>query len=175
MRLQSKRGRCALEARVVSIRRSRELRGRFSGAGIPRKPRMSDQRPSCITHRQLTTRPGSDRLPEAKPMRVFHGSPHDPALGTGRPSSRQPQSRHSSFHPSQIVLCHCSPLVTAPIGKTLASCARWACSMTKRVTAGLSLTGSVFGIAKRSSSPATAAAARWQSFPCTPHPARAGV
>ena len=48
--------------------------------------------------------------------------------------------------------------VTAPIGKTFASCAAWPWSMMKRVTAGLSFTGSVFGIAQMLVQPPATAA-----------------
>ena len=83
-----------------------------------------------------------------------------PAVGTGRPSSETATMPALFISPISESSLPSQPFVMEPIGKTFASCARCACSMMKRVTAGLSFTGSVLGIAQMLvQPPATAAAA----------------
>ena len=83
-----------------------------------------------------------------------------PALGTGRPSSETATIPASFISPISASSVPSEFLVTAPIGSTLARPARSACSITNRVTAALSFTGVVFGIAHTVvNPPATAAAA----------------
>src|SRR6266705_1465832 len=70
------------------------------------------------------------------------------AVGTGRPSSETATIPASFISPISASSVPSEFLVTAPIGSTLARLARPACSITNRVTAALSFTGVVFGIAQ---------------------------